>query len=155
MNPKLHVPGVSSGAGPVGQGGRGDEMPEGRIPLGLEVFIHVDFQGAEELRVLRGQPELGIGPPFGVQFLAMHQVNLATLVEADGNFENQEEVIAGVADARHDLGDSFGIGQGLVNGVAQFLDQAFEILVELQGSPGRSRLAYKHHSRIGRERLSR
>lgn len=136
MNPKLHIPGVSSVAGPAGQGGRGDEMPEGKTRLGLEVFVHVDFQGAEELRVLGGQSELGIGPPIGVQLLAMHQVNLTALVEADGHFENQEEVITGAADARHDLGDFFGIGQGLVNGVAQFLDQAFESVVELQGSPG-------------------
>ena len=104
--------------------------------LGLKVFIHDDFQSAEELGVLCGEVKFRISPALGVELMAMHQACLAAFIKADGDFQNEEEVVAGVADARHDVSDPLGIGEGLVDGVAQLFDQAFKLVVQFQGSPG-------------------
>ena len=79
--------------------------------LRLEVLIHNDLEGPEELGVLRGQVEFGIGAAVGFDSLAMHQIDLAALVEPNGDFQNQKEVVAGIADTRHDICDPIRIGE--------------------------------------------
>jgi len=61
-----------------------------------------DFIGfGDVVEALQAEPEgLGAGVGVGVELLAMPPVHLAALVEANGNFQNQKEVVAGVADAR-------------------------------------------------------
>jgi hypothetical protein len=97
--------------------------------LGLEVFVHNDLQGAKELSVLCGQAEFGVSQSIGVNLLAMHNIYFTAFVEANGDFQNEKEVVAGTAYARHDLGDPLRLGEGFVDRVAQFFDQAFEIIV--------------------------
>ena len=87
--------------------------------------------------------EFGVDARIGVQFMAMHHIHFATLIESDRDFQHEEQVITRSADARHDLRDPVRIGKGFVDRVAQLFDQAFEIIVQLQGSPGRSRLTAK------------
>jgi hypothetical protein len=67
----------------------------------------------------------------------MGDVSLA-LVESDGDFENEEEVVAGGADASQNVGDPLRVGDGIVDGVAQFFDQPLEVIFEFQKSPERS-----------------
>jgi hypothetical protein len=97
--------------------------------LRLEVFVHNYFQGAKELSVLGGQAEFGVSQSISVNLLTVHNVYFAAFVEANGDFQNQKEVVAGTAYARHDLGDPLRLREGFVDRVAQFFDQAFEIIV--------------------------
>ena len=97
--------------------------------LGLEVLVHDDFQGAKELSVLGGQAEFGVGQNIGVNLLTMHNVHFTAFVEANGDFQNEKKIVASAAYARHDLGDPLRLREGFVDRVAQFFDQAFEIIV--------------------------
>lgn len=54
------------------------------------------------------------------------------LVKADGGFEHEEDVEALLADVSDDPGDVFRLGDGLVDGLAEFLDQVFDFLVQCQ-----------------------
>src|SRR5579862_3002549 len=119
-----------------------------RFDLGFEVFVHDDFQGAEELSVLCRESKFRVRVAIGVDLLAMDNVHLAAFVEADGNFQNEKEVVAGTANTRHNLGDPLRFREGFVDCVAQFFDQAFKIIVQLQGSPAWSRPTGKVNSRI-------
>jgi hypothetical protein len=47
----------------------------------------------------------------------------------NGDFQNKKEIVAGATDARHYFGNPLGIREGFVYRVAQFLNQAFEIIV--------------------------
>jgi hypothetical protein len=78
---------------------------------------------------LCGQAEFGVSQSIGVNLLAMHNIYFTAFVEANGDFQNEKEVVAGTAYARHDLGDPLRLGEGFVDRVAQFFDQAFEIIV--------------------------
>jgi len=65
----------------------------------------------------------------------VHQVGFAALIESDGDFQNQEQVIAGAANFSQNFSDAIRFCQRLVNRAAQFLDQLFEFAVEFQKSP--------------------
>ena len=54
------------------------------------------------------------------------------------SFEDQENVIAALFDARDNFGDLFRIREGFVDGFAEFLHQIFELLVHVP--PDRSLL---------------
>jgi len=97
--------------------------------LGLEVFVHDNFQGAKELSVLGGKAKFGVSQSIGINLLAMHNIHFTTFVKANGYFQDEEEVVAGTSYARHDLGDPLRLREGFVDRVAQFFDQAFEIIV--------------------------
>ena len=92
------------------------------------VFVDFNAQRLQELQILIIDFEGGIGSERGyegglvVRFLAL-------LADADGSFEDQEDVVAALFDARHDLGNGIGIGQRLVDRFAQFFHQLFELLV--------------------------
>ena len=101
----------------------------GHNSLGFEVFVHNDLEGAKELGVLRGQSEFRIGLAIGADLLAMHHIDFAAFVEANSDFENEEEVVACAADSRHNFGDPLRFREGFVDRVAQFFDQAFKIIV--------------------------
>jgi len=97
-------------------------------------FFDADLQRAKELRVLVSEPEFGIGAGFGIQLLAMNTY-FATFVETDGDFQDEKEVVTGASNSGHHVSDFFGVRKRLIDGVAQFLDQAFEVVIELQDSP--------------------
>ena len=103
-----------------------------RVQLGFEVFIHDDLQGAKKLGVLRGEVEIRVGIALGVDLRAMDNIDFIALVEANRDLQNQEEVVAGGANTCHDIRNLVGFGKGFVDGVSQFLNQSFEIIVEIQ-----------------------
>ena len=97
--------------------------------LRFEVFVYDDFQGAEELSVLCGEAEFRVRVAIGIDLLAMNDVHLTAFVEADGDFQNQKEIVAGTADSRHNLRDALRLRQRFVDRVPQLFDQAFKIIV--------------------------
>src|SRR5712692_7782259 len=115
---------------------RGRQRFQGLTADSGKVVVDGDLERAEELGVLVGEAELSVATPFRVKLLTMHDVRLAVLVETDGDFENQEEIVTRRADASHDLRNLLGIGEGFVDGVAGLVDELFELVVEVQSSPG-------------------
>ena len=73
----------------------------------------------------------------GGYFLPVNHVRRTALVEADGDFENQEEVVARGADPPHHFGNFVRFRQRFVDGGSQFLDQLLEVVVEFQCAPVR------------------
>ena len=55
----------------------------------------------------------------------------STSLEADGGFEHQHDVEALFTDVLDDAGDVLGLGDGLVNGFAEFLDEVFDLLIDV------------------------
>ena len=89
-----------------------------------------DAEGFQELHVLIADFEFGIGRQSGNEGSLVGGF-FALLADADGSFENQENVVATLLDAGDDFGDLFGIGERLVDGFAEFLHELFELLVHL------------------------
>ena len=67
--------------------------------------------------------------------VAVYRADFTLLIESNGYFQNQEKVISCGTNAAHDIRDVIGVRQRLVNGLAELLDQPFEIVVKLQKSP--------------------
>src|SRR5436309_1800247 len=118
---------------------------KGSPSAGLGFFVvYCYLQIAEEFRVLVGQTELRAVTVSRAELVAAHRVRIAMLVEADRNLEHQEKVIPGGADAAHDFRDAVRVGEGFIDGVAELVDQALEVIVEFQsvssvaGSPSAS-----------------
>jgi len=102
----------------------------------LAIVLNYDFQRSEKLGILWRQAQCGIaGIVFGRYFLMMHSAGFSLLVETDRNFEDKKKVVACCPNPSHHLRNCVGIGERLVNSLAQFLDQALEIVVQLQKSP--------------------
>src|SRR5579864_3079744 len=103
----------------------------------VQFLVDVDLEGAQKLGVLVGETKLAFVIRLSVEFLAMHHVGLAALVEADRDFEDQEEVVARGADASHHFGNLLRLRQRVVDRVPEFVDELLESVVEFQGSPVR------------------
>jgi len=114
----------------------------------LRFFVfHADSQSAKKLGILVGEAELlGLGWAASRtgQLLAVYQVAFVAFVEAYGDFEHQEEVITGGADATHHIGNPFGIRKRFVDRLTEFLDQPLKVIVEVQKPPGLSLVALLH-----------
>ncbi len=50
-------------------------------------------------------------------------------IEADGRFQNQKHVIPGALDFADRLRDPVGLGEGIVDGIPQFLHEVLQWLV--------------------------
>lgn len=72
----------------------------------LALFFNTDLEGAQELGVLISEMELSIVALVRRQFLAVHQVGLASLVKADRDFKNQKQIIARRPDPPHHVSNS-------------------------------------------------
>jgi len=83
---------------------------------------------------LAGKPEFRIGAGIGVELLAV-DAHFAAFVKADGDFQDEKEVVTGASNSGHHVSDFFGVRKRLIDGITQFLDQAFEVVIELQDSP--------------------
>src|ERR1700761_1403056 len=80
----------------------------------LLVFFYGDFQGSKELVVLRGQPNLArrfMPDRFRRLLCGLGITILFALIETDGCFEHQEDVVAGAFDFSDSPGDTVRIGQ--------------------------------------------
>ena len=75
----------------------------------LVFFADLDAERLEKLHILIADLEFGIAAEGGDQGSLVRGV-LALFADADGSFENQENVVAAFLDAGNDLGDRFGIG---------------------------------------------
>jgi len=105
---------------------------------------------------LVGEPKLAIVELLGRQLLPVYQIGFASPIETDGDFQHQEQIVAGGPDSRHDLRDSIRFGERIIDGASQFFDQPLEVVVEVQESPESVRLVPLHSdSMTGLEALSR
>src|SRR5487761_2500830 len=89
-----------------------------------------DFQRPQEFLVLRGQFDLADSAPRRfLRRLDLHVfaipgfIVLLALVESDGRFQDQEDIVAGTLDFTNRGGDAVGIGKRFVDRVPQFLHE--------------------------------
>ena len=55
------------------------------------------------MSILRRQPENGFLPKVGVELLPVDEIGLAPLVESDGHFQDEEEIVSGSTNATEDI----------------------------------------------------
>ena len=106
---------------------------EERIPLRrcfLFFFFDLDAEGFQELEIGVADFEFRIGRERGDEGSLVGGF-FTLLADADGGFEDQENIVAAFFDAGDNFGDLFGIGKGFVDGLAEFLHELFELLVHL------------------------
>jgi len=96
----------------------------------LFFFLDLDAEGLQELEILVADFEFGVGGESSDEGSLVGGF-LALLADADGGFEDQENVVAALFDAGDNFGDLFGIGERLVDGLAEFLHELFKLLVQL------------------------
>jgi len=128
-----------SGAGSERRYNAKSELSPRLLSLGeglLALFFNTDLQCTQELSVLVREAKLGIVALLRRQFLAVYEVAFAPFIKSDGNFQYQEEIITCRPDSPHDLGNPVRFEKGIIDGASQFLNQALEIVVEVQKSPG-------------------
>jgi hypothetical protein len=109
------------------------DSPGGRLYISivfLFFFFDFDAEGFEEFEILVADFEFGVGGEGGDEGSLVRGF-FALLADADGGFEDQENVIAAVFDAGDDFGDLFGLGERLVDGFAELLHELLELLVHL------------------------
>src|SRR5258706_12105785 len=58
------------------------------------------------------------------------------LVESDGGFEHQEDIVAGALDLADGLSDRFGIRERFIDGVPEFLHQLLQPVVHFPSPAG-------------------
>jgi hypothetical protein len=98
--------------------------------LSFFLFFDLDAERFQELQILIADFELGIGGQSGDEGSFVGGF-FALLADADGGFENQENIVTALFDAGDNFGDLFGIGERLVDGFAEFLHELFELLIQL------------------------
>src|SRR5579872_246393 len=96
--------------------------------LFLFFFFYFDAEGFEKFQILIADFELGIGGKSGYQRSLVGRL-LALLAHADGSFEDQENIVTALFNARDDFRDLVGIGERFIDRLAQFLHQVFELLI--------------------------
>jgi hypothetical protein len=90
------------------------------------VLLGGDAEGFEEGEVVAGE---GAGGGVLAVVFAVFSV-VFDLVEADGGFEHEQDVEALFADFADDTGDLVRVGDGLVDGFAEFLDKVLDLLIQ-------------------------
>jgi len=101
---------------------------EKRLLFLFFVVFNLDAERFEEFQILIADFEVGIGAERGDKRGLVGSV-FALFADADGGFENQENVIAAFLDAGHDFGDRFGIGQRLVDRFSEFFHELLQLLI--------------------------
>lgn len=91
-------------------------------------FVNLDAEGLEKLQILIADLELGIGAEGGDQGSLVGGV-FALLADADGGFENEENVVAAFLDTGNDFGDRFGVGQRLIDRFSEFFHELLQLLI--------------------------
>jgi hypothetical protein len=91
-------------------------------------FFDFDAEGFQEFEILVADFKFGVGRESGNQGSLVGRF-FPLLADADGGFEDEENVVAAFFDAGDDFGNLFGIGKRLVDGLAEFLHELFELLV--------------------------
>src|ERR1700704_6072510 len=90
--------------------------------------VDLDAQRLEKLQILIADLEFGIGAEGGDQGSLVGRV-FVLLADADGGFENEENVVATFLDAGNDFGDRFGIGKRLVDRFSEFFHELLQLLI--------------------------
>src|SRR6266853_6994913 len=90
--------------------------------------VDLDAEGLEKLQVLVADLEFCIGAESGDEGSLVGGV-FALLADADGGFENEENVIATFLDAGNDFGDRFGIGKRFVDRFSEFFHELLQLLI--------------------------
>src|SRR4029077_11225646 len=81
-----------------------------------------------KFQILIADLEFGVGAEGGNQGSLVGGV-LALLADANGGFENEENVVAAFLDAGNDFGDRFGIGQRLIDRFSEFFHELLQLLI--------------------------
>ena len=97
--------------------------------LSRSLFLDRDAQGAQKVYILRIKSlvPLRIFAWRGLQFRGWL---LFYLVQSNRRFQHQKHIEALLADVLHHLGDLLGLGNRLMNGFPQLLDQTTKSLVQ-------------------------
>src|ERR1700675_195642 len=90
--------------------------------------VDLDAQRLEKLQILIADLEFGIGAEGGDQGSLVGSV-FALLADADGGFENEENVVATFLDTGNHFGDRFGIGKRLVNRFSELFHELLQLLI--------------------------
>src|SRR6202521_3283755 len=90
--------------------------------------VDLDAQRLEKLQILIADLEFSIRAEGGDQGSLVGGV-FALLADADGGFENEENVVAAFLDAGNDFGDRFGIGKRLVDRFSEFFHELLQLLI--------------------------
>ena len=96
----------------------------------LLFFFYFDAQGFQEFEIGVVDFEFRIGGESGDEGSFVGRF-FALLADADGGFEDKENVVAALFDARDDLGNLLGIRERFVDGFAEFFHELFELLVHV------------------------
>src|SRR5258706_10032721 len=97
-----------------------------------------DFQSPQKLLILRGQLDLphfatrgfGLRPQLnGFAFFALFGV--LAFIEADGGFEDQEDVVTGALDFANGGCDAVGVGKRFVYRVSKFLHELLQFIFQV------------------------
>jgi hypothetical protein len=93
-------------------------------------FVELDAERLEKLEILIADLEFGIGAEraCGNQGSVVGAV-FSLFADADGGFEDEEDVVAAFFDSGDDLGDRFGVGERFVNGFSKFFHELLQLLV--------------------------
>src|ERR1051326_7708026 len=91
-------------------------------------IVGADLQRLEEFHVLRIELELGDPGAGGDSGPAARRL-LVLLVESNGGFQDQEDIVSPSLNPGDNVGDLLRFGERLADGIAQFLDQFLKLLV--------------------------
>ena len=97
----------------------------------LDFFLFLpdlDAEGFEEFYVLIVDFEFGVGAEGGDEG-SLVSPGHALFADADGGFEDEEDVVAAFLDAGDDFGDLFGLGQRFIDGFAQVFHELLELRI--------------------------
>src|SRR6266436_409469 len=89
--------------------------------------VDLDAEGLKKLQILIADLEFCIGAEGGDQGSLVGVFPL--LADADGGFEDEENVVATFLDAGNDFGDRFGIGKRLVDRFSEFFHELLQLLI--------------------------
>src|SRR5229473_2770809 len=96
----------------------------------LFFFFDLDPERLQELEIRVVDFEFGVGGKRGDERGFVRRF-FALLADADGGFEDQENIVAALLDAGDDLGNLLGIRERFVDGFAEFLHELFKLLVHV------------------------
>lgn len=73
-------------------------------PSGILTF-DADSESPKELGILHREPENRFLMGIGIERLPVDEIDFAPFVEPNGDFKNEEEIVAGGTDAGEDFGN--------------------------------------------------
>ena len=96
-------------------------------------ILDADLEGSQEFQVLAGDFQLRTLGLRNACSLVSRIRRL--LIESDGRLQYEKDVVSGVLHVLNGVIDSLGLRQRIVYGRAEFLDQVFQVVIELQLAP--------------------